>query len=889
MLPPAARHIHILPELVGQSLISIGQLCDAGCDVNLTASAITVYFQNRIVLTGKRTPTTRLWQFDLPSTSTRIGHAMAAIGSATPAQLVAFAHAALFSPALSTLEKALKRGFLTNFPGLTSKLLRKHPPQSYAMAKGHLDQTRQNQRSTKPKPPKPSAPKVDPPVSEPTIVPPDDETMDDEDFHPASPTDGARTYHCYVAVMQTTGQVYTDPTGRFIVPSSTGNNYLLVLYDYDSNAILVAPMKTRTAGSIVAAYKTLHKRLCDAGLRPLLQRLDNECSAALKNFMREEDIDYQLAPPGIHRRNAAERAIRTFKNHFIAALCSVDKDFPLHLWDKLLPQAEITLNLLRASRINPKLSAWAQLFGTFDFNRTPLAPPGIRVIAHEKPADRTTWSPHGDDGWYVGPALESYRCFTIWMWTTRRERICDTVSWFPTKVTMPLASSTDLVMAGIKDIVHALQNPTANSPLAPRTDSQVKALLDLTQLLTNIASDTDDVSVLDVPAPKVAAPPTAPVLRVQIPTKPAPTPPIVTPTAPSLRVVAPPTSTIVPTPTAPTPPTVPDVVPEATYDNSTGAAGKNRRRRSRKAAAKAKTAHANAVKGSPITKEALDDIANQTYFALHGTAINPDTGRIAEYQELAQCSDGAHWSNSMADEFGRLCQGRGKDSHMPTGTNTMFFVNVKDIPKDRVITYARIVCADRPEKDEPRRVRMTVGGDRIIYPGETSTKTADITTVKCLLNSTISTPGARFLTMDLKDFYLGTPMSRYEYMRIRVADIPVEIMNEYNLWPQVYKGYVYVEIRRGMYGLPQAGRIANDQLIKFMEPHGYYPAPITPGLWKHKSRDTVFALVVDDFGVKYTSQDDAQHLIDTIKTVGYQVAVDWTGFVLWPYHQLGLY
>jgi hypothetical protein len=64
-----------------------------------------------------------------------------------------------------------------------------------------------------------------------------------------------------------------------------------------------------------------------------------------------------LPPPGIHRRNAAERAIRTFKNHFIAGLCGVDQYFPLHLWDRLLPQAILTLNLLRGSRINPKLSA----------------------------------------------------------------------------------------------------------------------------------------------------------------------------------------------------------------------------------------------------------------------------------------------------------------------------------------------------------------------------------------------------------------------------------------------------------------------------------------------------------------------------------------------------
>jgi len=164
--------------------------------------------------------------------------------------------------------------------------------------------------------------------------------------------------------------------------------------------------------------------------------LDNECSNALKDYMTEQNIDYQLVPPTVHRRNSAERAIRTFKNHFVAGLCSVDRDFPMHLWDKLLPQAELTLNILRGSRLNPKLSAWAQLNGTYDFNRTPIAPPGTRVLVHEKPATRDSWAPHAIDGWYIGPALDSYRCYTVWIQETRAERICDTI--YPGKNANPI-------------------------------------------------------------------------------------------------------------------------------------------------------------------------------------------------------------------------------------------------------------------------------------------------------------------------------------------------------------------------------------------------------------------------------------------------------------------
>jgi hypothetical protein len=206
----------------------------------------------------------------------------------------------------------------------------------------------------------------------------------------------------------------------------------------------------------------------------------------------------------------------------------------------------------------------------------------------------------------------------------------------------------------------------------------------------------------------------------------------------------------------------------------------------------------------------------------------------------------------------------------------MFFIPITAIPKGRKATYLRIVAAFRPEKTNPRRVRFTVGGDRVDYTGDVSTKTADLPTVKCLLNSVISTPAARFMTGDLKDFYLNTPMECYEYMRIPVSVIPASIFAEYNLGPLVHRDHVYVEIRKGMYGLPQAGRLANDRLTAFLAPHGYAPVPITPGLWKHDSRDVFFTLVVDDFGVKYTNLTDAQHLMSTLKQL-YSVSEDWDG------------
>ena len=101
--------------------------------------------------------------------------------------------------------------------------------------------------------------------------------------------------------------------------------------------------------------------------------------------MTKADEKFQLVPPHRHRTNHAEKAIGTFKEHLMASICSYDPSLPMHLWYHNIPQATITLNLIRSSRINPCVSAEAQLNGPFDFNATPLAPPGTKILIYETP------------------------------------------------------------------------------------------------------------------------------------------------------------------------------------------------------------------------------------------------------------------------------------------------------------------------------------------------------------------------------------------------------------------------------------------------------------------------------------------------------------------------
>ena len=187
-----------------------------------------------------------------------------------------------------------------------------------------------------------------------------------------------------------TDKVSTNQTVRFPVTSIRVSKYLMVLYDHDSNAITPEPIKLRSSSKLIRAYSVLHSKLTDCGLCPISQMLDNECPAGLKNFMRPEGVTFQLVPPHLHRTNSAERAIQTFKNHLIAGISSCDPGFPLYLWYRLLSQATLTLNLIRPSRINPQLSAEAQLNGALDFNRSPLAPPGTKALIFDRSANRCT-------------------------------------------------------------------------------------------------------------------------------------------------------------------------------------------------------------------------------------------------------------------------------------------------------------------------------------------------------------------------------------------------------------------------------------------------------------------------------------------------------------------
>jgi hypothetical protein len=253
------------------------------------------------------------------------------------------------------------------------------------------------------------------------------------------------------------------------------------------------------------------------------------------------------------------------------------------------------------------------------------------------------------------------------------------------------------------------------------------------------------------------------------------------------------------------------------------------------------------------------------------TVIHPVTRKEMEYSELMKdpCLQPL-WMRGFGNECGRLFQGI---LDIP-GTDTCFFIELKNIPEYRKITYGKIVRDYKPHKKEKECVWLTVRGDILDYSGDVATSTADITTFKILINSTIFTGDATMMIMEINNYYPGTPLPRFEYMKMMLSRFPEEIVQKYNLNALAVDGWVYIEIRKDMYGLKQVGLLSNQLLRTSLAPFGYYPARHTPGLWLHKTRPISFTLFVDDFAVKYVGKRHAEHLRNALLQT-YELTTDW--------------
>eukprot|EP00804_Cyclotella_cryptica_P023186 CCRYP_000381-RA/>CCRYP_000381-RA protein AED:0.13 eAED:0.11 QI:0/0/0/1/0.33/0.25/4/0/1130 len=746
------------------------------------------------------------------------------------AQAVRYLHGAAGFPTKSTWLAAIHNGNYSTWPLINVKKVTKHFPESEETQQGHMCGQRQGVRSTKPTGPN------SPRLSAPTPL------LD----------------HIEDILVNIHDNLYSDQTGKFPHISSRGNRYHMILYHVNSNSIWVEAPKNRSEGEIIFARTLALQRMKVCDLAPTRQVLDNEASAAYKQAIHDSGMTYQLVPPDNHRRNLAEKAIQTWKDQFIATLSGTAEKFPLHLWCQTLPQMERQLNLLQQSCVHPKLSAYAHLYGHHDYNALPFVPIGMEALVHNKPHWRKSFAQHCSNGWVLGTLPEHYRCWTVWTIKTRTTLISASVFFKHKYITTPTVTPADAIIAAAANLVHALKT---NIPVQHLGATTLHDLQRLQDILQNASA----------PLNATPSPPLAIVKPSALPPRVAPLP---APTLPqedndSEDDNPSPHRTIRQHTPSPRVSLLAAVNPPAGLHSPPAL---NTRSKSKSLAQHAILLHLQRSHPHLSARHMMQRCFPSNSLA---AVLNDDTGELMEYRHLiANPKYRDTWTSAYGKELGRLAQG------LPgtvAGTNTIVFISKCDIPSDRWrdVTYGRIVANFRPKKDDPHSIQLTVGGNHINFPGDCGIPIANLLTTKDLLNSVVSTVGARFMTIDIKDFYLNTPMARPEFMPLKLSNMPNNIIEHYALHTIATEdGFVYIGIQKGMYILPQAGIIAQQLLEKRLAAEGYHQSTITPSYWKHDWRPTSFALCVDDFGVKYVGRGHANHLLKTLNTF-YQTSQDW--------------
>ena len=249
--------------------------------------------------------------------------------------------------------------------------------------------------------------------------------------------------------------------------------------------------------------------------------------------------------------------------------------------------------------------------------------------------------------------------------------------------------------------------------------------------------------------------------------------------------------------------------------------------------------------------------------------IDKEAGQSFEYRKLRKHPKYQNILNtSYSNKLGWLRQKVGKVNNVPhnqrvRGTDTFKVIRYAEIPMDRrkETTYTKVVCELPPHKADPHCMCITIGGKRICYPGDVRTLTGSLEMIKPIINKVVLKTVYGSLSLTSYTSTWTHPWSILN-MRASIYQIPRSIsLNTTYTW----EGWVYFEIIRGCYGLPQAGKSANDILRVCINKHGYYEATTTPGLWRHKWRPILFGLIVDGFGIEYVGEHHYHHLLHTLQ------------------------
>eukprot|EP00957_Ditylum_brightwellii_P052556 3985313-Ditylum_brightwellii.AAC.1 len=235
--------------------------------------------------------------------------------------------------------------------------------------------------------------------------------------------------YVFAIIEEIEGKIFSDQSEAFPRVSSRGMQYIMLFYIYDASCIKAFP-----TSEFQRVYKEMYKELTRKGFKQNLHKLDNETSKDLLTQIEQQSTKVQLTLPDMHRQNLNEKALQAWKNHFISELVGLLDKIPITHWCSLVEQSNMMLNLLRPCHQNQSLLAESAMNRYFNFNATPMAPLGIGVSVHMKPDRQSSWGYHALQVWYVGPAMQHYRCYKEIMKSSEAKCITDTIEFHHHKV-----------------------------------------------------------------------------------------------------------------------------------------------------------------------------------------------------------------------------------------------------------------------------------------------------------------------------------------------------------------------------------------------------------------------------------------------------------------------
>jgi len=764
---------------------------------------------------------------------------------------VAYLHAMTGYPPVSTLCRAVRMGWIILL-GITENDITRNPPKSFCTARGYTKMTTSGWHSTSEKSGEKQIQEVTQEQAEPGV--------ESEEILNAM----------YTFTMDTRDTMHSDAMGDVTgsYTSARGIVRVHVTIHPGSNFILLKGMKLGEAA--VFAVEEAMSRLQVAGERVTEIVIDNVAGATMKAYLRKHGKEINICPPYVHRMNKAEAAIDHVRSVIISMLAGTDVNFERENWDLVLLQAEDLINLMREGREGK--SAYETFYKRkYQWDEHPMGIFGCAVEAWVPKKLRTTLSPKTKRAFYICAAKDHYRCVKILVPGDKELIVSDNIVWFPSVIKIPgktrLAEMTEALEIFNKTIgENKLLGESA------KRQTQMKHLIAIVKNNLRMREEGINESDEDEEDGHERGPVS-----------------MTTPTV-FFRVVkdneselrdSPPSEGEIKETVRDSSPSEGGSKEELVLNKETKKAEKkkskelipnkesNREELKRKQKKSSKESNIKEAinyydrvykpreRLSVITEMSSEELNEQMLYQIVTTE-----GKLT--YDKAMKTDKRHvWESRLEAELDRLIE------KTETGTPILW----KDKEVNKKAAYASLVLEHKPGKDE--RIRIVYGGNTQEENPLWTSRNTDMVAKKLFLNKVVS-EGLKFMTLDIKDFYLSemNVLDSPEYMVLKEKYLPKKYREKYG--NMISNGQLLIRLDKTIYGMKQAGYIAQRNLIEILTKKGYKEENYN-SIFTNKTKSVAFVTHVDDFAVGYKDKGQVEELIKVLKEAGYTMTEDWEG------------